>query len=200
MALKMLGIDLKDKHLELWPSKEDEEYVDDFLNTQWLSPNQKLIGINISASPRWLTKSWPAKQMVKLCEELGFKDMRVILTGREMDIPYAESLVNSVKNTKLINACGRTSVNQLACLIRKCGVYISADSSPLHIASSVGTPFIALFGPTDPRRHLPPANNYILIKKDISCSPCYKPECKAKKCMELITAQEVLEAVEKLIK
>jgi len=198
--LKMLGIDLKNNRLELWPSKEDEQYVENFLNTQWLSPNQKLVGINISASPRWLSKSWPEKHILKLCEELGFKDMRVILTGTEKDIPYAESLVNSVKNTKLINACGATTVNQLAGLIKRCAVYISADSSPLHIASSVGTPFVALFGPTDPRRHLPPGNNYVLIKKDIPCSPCYKPECKSKKCLELITPQEVLEAVEKLIK
>ena len=198
--LKMLGVDLKDNRLQLWPSKEDERYVEDFLNTQWLSPNQKLIGINISASPRWFTKSWPAGHMIKLCEELGFRDMRVILTGTQNDIPYADSLVNSVKNTKLINACGRTSINQLACLIKKCLVYISADSSPLHVAASVNTPFVALFGPTDPRRHLPPANNYVLIKKNISCSPCYKGKCKSKKCMELITPQEVLGAIEKLIK
>jgi lipopolysaccharide heptosyltransferase II len=198
--LKMMGIDLKDNRLQLWPSKEDERYIEDFLNTQWLSPNQKLIGINISASPRWLTKSWPAGHIIKLCEELGFRDMRVILTGTQNDIPYADSLVNSVKNTKLINACGRTSINQLACLIKKCSVYISADSSPLHVAASVNTPFVAIFGPTDPRRHLPPANNYVLIKKDIPCSPCYKAKCKSKKCTELITPQEVLGAIEKLIK
>jgi len=198
--LKMLGIDLKDNRLQLWPSKEDEHYVEDFLNTQWLTPAQKLIGINISASPRWLTKSWPAGHIIKLCEELGFRDIRVILTGTQIDIPYAESLVNSVKNTKLINACGRTNINQLACLIKKCSVYISADSSPLHVAASVNTPFVALFGPTDPRRHLFPANNYVLIKKDVPCSPCYKAKCKSKKCVELITPQEVLEAIEKLIK
>ena len=198
--LKMMGIDLKDNRLQLWPSKEDERYIEDFLNTQWLSSNQKLIGINISASPRWLTKSWTAGHIIKLCEELGFRDMRVILTGTQNDIPYADSLVNSVKNTKLINACGRTSINQLACLIKKCSVYISADSSPLHVAASVNTPFVAIFGPTDPRRHLPPANNYVLIKKDIPCSPCYKAKCKSKKCTELITPQEVLGAIEKLIK
>ena len=196
----MLGVDLKDNRLQLWPSKEDERYIEDFLNSQWLSPNQKLIGINISASPRWLTKSWPAGHMIKLCEELGFRYMRVILTGTQNDIPYVDSLVNSVKNTKLINACGRTSINQLACLIKKCSVYISVDSSPLHVASSVNTPFVALFGPTDPRRHLPPGNNYVLIKKDIPCIPCYKAKCKSKKCMELITSQEVLGAIEKLIK
>ncbi|MCK9432059.1 MAG: GT4 family glycosyltransferase PelF, partial [Candidatus Omnitrophica bacterium] len=51
--LKMLGIDLLDNSLELWPSKEDEEKVEEMLNAHWLSQAQKIVGINISASKRW---------------------------------------------------------------------------------------------------------------------------------------------------
>jgi ADP-heptose:LPS heptosyltransferase len=69
----------------------------------------------------------------------------------------------------------------------------------MHIAAAVGTPFIALFGPTDPARHMPPAKDYVLIKKELECSPCYKSKCKSKKCMELITPEEVLGAVDKLL-
>ncbi|MBI5144587.1 MAG: glycosyltransferase family 9 protein, partial [Candidatus Omnitrophica bacterium] len=97
-------------------------------------------------------------------------------------------------------ACAKTTINQLSCLIKKCRVYISSDSAPLHIAAAMGTPFVALFGPTDPRRHLPPAKDYVVIKKELDCSPCYKSKCKTKKCMEMIKPQEVVEAVEKLLK
>jgi len=198
--LKLLGIDLKDAHLEIWPSQEDESYIDELLSKEWLSVNQKLIGFNLSASARWLTKSWPQEHIAKLCEELGYKDMRVVLTGTQADAQAAESLIGLVKNTKLINACGKTTVNQLACLIKKCAAYVSADSSPLHVAAAVNTPFVALFGPTDPRRHMPPANDYVLIKKDLPCSPCYKSKCKKKKCVELITPEEVMQAILKIIK
>jgi len=198
--LKMLGIDLEDPHLELWPTEEDQRYIDDLLNSQWLSTNQRIIGINMGASQRWLTKSWPVVHIVKLCEELGHRDMRAVITGAEKDLAFASELINMVKKIKPINACAKTSVNQLACLIKRCAVFISADSSPLHIAAAVGTPFIALFGPTDPRRHLPAAEDYVVIKKDLSCSPCYKSKCKTKKCMELITPEEVLEAIDKLLK
>lgn len=109
-------------------------------------------------------------------------------------------MLNSAKAPKPINACAKTTVNQLACLIKRCSVYISADSAPLHIAASVKTPFVALFGATDPARHLALAKDFVLIKKDLPCSACYKSECKEIKCMELITPQEVLEAVEKLLK
>ncbi|MCX5710086.1 MAG: GT4 family glycosyltransferase PelF [Candidatus Omnitrophica bacterium] len=165
--LKLLGIDLKDAHLEIWPSHGSRRLC--------LSP-------------------------AKLCEELGYRDMRVVLTGTQADAPAAESLIGMVKNTKLINACGKTTVNQLACLIKKCAAYVSADSSPLHVAAAVNTPFVALFGPTDPRRHMPPANDYVLIKKDLPCSPCYKSKCKKKKCVELITPEEVMQAILKIIK
>lgn len=198
--LEMLGIDLEDPRLELWPTEEDQRYIDDLLSSQWLSAAQKIIGINMGASQRWLTKTWPLVNIVKLCEELGQRDMRPVITGTEKDLASASELMSRVKNIKPINACAKTSVNQLACLIKRCAVFISADSSPLHIAAAVGTPFIALFGPTDPRRHLPAAKNYAVIKKDLSCSPCYKSKCRTKECMELITPQEVLEAIEKLLK
>lgn len=198
--LSMLGIDLEDNHLELWPSEADERYIEELLNAEWLSINQRLIGINISASKRWLTKNWPHRHIIKFCDELGSRDIRVVITGTEKDIDLANTLTAQVKNVKLINACGKTTVNQLACLIKRCAVYISTDSSTLHIAAAMDTPFVALFGPTEPLRHLPPAKNYALIKKDLPCSPCYKSKCKTKKCMELITPEEVLEAVIKLLK
>lgn len=198
--LKMLDIDLKDPHLSLWPQDQDYRYIEEFLNLQWLSPHQKLIGINISASQRWLTKNWPLHHIAKLCDELSHRDMRVIITGTEKDLSDADKLMNMTKNVKPVNAIAKTTINQLACLIKRCAVFVSPDSAPLHIAAALDIPFIALFGPTDPRRHLPPAKDCMVIKKDLSCSPCYKSKCKTIKCMELIKPQEVLEAINKLLK
>ncbi|MDO9573334.1 MAG: lipopolysaccharide heptosyltransferase II [Candidatus Omnitrophota bacterium] len=199
-VLKMLGIDLLDSSLELWPSAEDNLHIEDLLNAQWLPEAQKIVGINISASKRWSTKIWPREYLMRFCVELGLQDIRVVITGTADDLVYANMLISSLKNTKIINACGKTTVNELAVLIKKCNVFISTDSSPLHIASAVGTPFIALFGPTDARRHLPPSKNYIVINKNLECSPCYKTKCRSKRCMTEITPNEVLAALEKLIK
>jgi len=174
--------------------------VDELLNAQWLSEAQKIVGINISASPRWSTKRWPLEYLICLCQELELKDIRVIITGTQNDLGFGNLLVNSLKNTKIINACGKTTINELAVLIKRCHVFVSADSSPLHIASAVGTPFIALFGPTDQRRHLPPGKDYIVINKNLNCSPCYKTKCRSKRCMVEINPAEVLEAIGKLLK
>ena len=197
--LKLLGIDLKNPALELWPRPEDEEYIDEFLKSQWLSANQKLIGINMSASSRWATKSWPFHHLVKLCEALGQRAMRLVITGTEKDACEAGGIHAVIKSTKPIIACGKTTVNQLSCLIKRCSVYVCTDSAPLHIAAAMKVPFVALFGATDPRRHLPPVKNGIVIRKDLECAPCYKPQCRHKQCMDLITPEEVLEAIDKLL-
>ncbi len=197
--LKMLDIDLENPKLELWPTQEDRNYIDEFLKSEWLSANQVLIGINISASVGWPSKNWPLQHIVKVCDELSRREMRVVITGTEKDFTQANLLINSLKNIKIINACGKTTINQLACLIKKCAVFISPDSAPLHVAASQGVPFIALFGATDHRRHLPPVKECVVIKKDLACSPCYKSKCKTGKCMELIKPEEVLEVIDKLL-
>ena len=196
---KLLGIELRNPHLELFPTPQDDASVEEFLKSQWMAANQKLVGMNISASLRWESKVWPSEHMVRLFEELGRRDIRVVITGTENDRSLAATLCQSVKNLKIIDACGKFSINQLACLIKRCAVYISGDSAPLHVAACVDTPFVALFGPTSPERHVPPAKYYALVRRNLACSPCYKSKCSHRKCMKLITPEEVLQAIEQLL-
>lgn len=191
-VLKLLGVELQEPRLELWPSEQDMSYVNDLLASHWLSVNQKLIGLNLHASPRWRTKVWPLEYAAKLCEDFLKHDVRVVITGTKEDVPYAESLIHMVKTNKPIIMCGKTSINQLACLIKRCAVFISSDSAPLHIAAAMQTPFVALFGPTDSRRHMPAAEKFVVLKKDLACAPCYKAKCKTNACMVLIKPEEVL--------
>ncbi len=90
---------------------------------------------------------------------------------------------------------------KLATLLKRCRFLVTSDSAPLHVAASVGTACIALFGPTDPARHLPPSEKLIVIRKDLKCSPCYKPNCrKGLICMKKITIDDILTAAEQYIK
>jgi len=73
----------------------------------------------------------------------------------------------SVQSKPLI-AAGRTSILELASLIKRFKVYLTPDSAPMHIAASMGTPCIALFGPTDPQRHVVPSGACIVITRRAS--------------------------------
>jgi lipopolysaccharide heptosyltransferase II len=199
-VLKSAGIKPIDKQLELWPSPSDSERIDALLQEHWIKPTQSLVGINVRASARWASKNWPPKRIAELCDRLAKEfNMRVVLTGTKEDSPFIEKRRNMTASKPIV-AAGRTGIMELASLVKRCKLYVTPDSAPMHIASAIGTPFVALFGPTDPVRHVAPSKNYIVIKKDLKCSPCYSPSCsKGYKCMSGIEVEEVFAAVKNLL-
>lgn len=193
-VLNVLGIELKDSMPEVWPKDDDFKAVDDFFSKQWIINGQRLVGINIGGSKRWQTKRWPHDKLTQLCDQLAKDGFRVVLTGAKNDIDLA-GIVTAATKLKPINAVGKTSLNELAALIKRCAVFISADSAPMHIAAAAGVPVVAIFGPTDPDRHRPAAENITIITKKLKCSPCYKAKCNNMKCIKQIDVKEILEAV-----
>ena len=199
-VLKLAGLKPVDKNLELWSTPSDAEKIDALFQDNWVKPSQNIIGINARASSRWNSKNWPPKRIAELCDKLAKEfNMRVILTGTKEDVSFIKK-IRDLTSSKPIIAAGRTTVAELASLIKKCKVYITSDSAPMHIASAMSTPFIALFGPTDPLRHIAPSKNHVVIKKDLKCSPCYSPNCsRGFKCMSGIEAEEVFRAVKNIL-
>jgi len=199
--LKMLGVDYDpDLRLELCPSSKDEAYVQELLDSEWLSGPHDFVGLNISASQEWPTKNWPLEHMVKLCDILGHKNIRVILTGEDKDKALSRKLIARAR-AKPASFVGKTTILQLAALIKCCRVYISPDSAPLHVAAGMQVPVIAFFGPTDARRHMPPTDKSVILHKPMKCSPCYSGICKIKThaCMNDIPPEEVAKKVMQFI-
>jgi len=197
--LSLLGIEKLDPHLELWPQPKDEAYIEGLLQQEWLAGNESLIGVNLGGSPRWETKRWPVAYMAELCDRLAQDKIRVVLTGTERERDLAQKLLSRV-SAKPIVAIGRTNLTQLASLIRRCRAFVTVDSAPLHLAASVNTPVIALFGPTDPKRHFPPTEKGIVLNKKVKCHPCYRRRCPIGLiCMTQITPQEVYREVKRWV-
>ena len=188
----------------LFPITEQEsEYADNLIKESWAGKKQKIIGINFGASGRWQTKRWPLENIARVSDLLAGGNMRVFISGTREDSAQAKKII-MLSKSKPFDITGRTSIMQLTAFIKRCDVFISSDSAPMHIASLCKVPFIALFGPTDPGRHsqhsLPESSsNSQLIYKKIKCSPCYKPSCRHMSCMKSITAEEIFAAVKKIL-
>lgn len=180
------------KRLEMWPGKEDILYVENLLKEEWVGDTHTLVGFNIGSS--WKTKRWPLKCFAKLSDMLASEDIRIVVMASKNQQSLAGDFVK-MTHSRVINAAGKTTLMQLAALIKRCKVLVTGDSSPMHIASSMGTNFIALFGATDPVRHYEPTDKGVIIKKELSCSPCYKSDCKDMRCMEKISVDEVFKKV-----
>jgi lipopolysaccharide heptosyltransferase II len=205
--LASLGIQGASTHLELWPGPSAEGRVDHLLQDAWMADNQPLVAIHPGGNSRWLSKRWPAERYAQLIDRMASAaHVRVVLTGSAEERPLSRQIYRMVK-VKPVLAVGLTSLEELAALLRRCQVLVSGDTAPLHMAAAVGTPFVALFGSTDPVRHLPPvpAGQVRLLKVNLPCSPCYHRVCYRlgsghMECMRSISVEEVLEAVLSLLK
>ena len=188
--LKQLGVDTPAPEVDLMITDEEASYAENILSQEWVSKNQVLIGINCGASQKWQSKRWDIGNIARLCDLLAQKKIRVVITGTRDDEADAREIVGMARS-KPINAVGKTGIMQLAAIIRRCRVFISSDSAPMHMAAFLGVPYVAIFGPTDHKRHLEPSGNYRVIHKKLRCTPCYKPRCHHRKCMERISPEEV---------
>lgn len=202
-TLRLAGVKPAEKVLELWPSTYDDAQVDAFLTANWIKPGQDLVGIQVRASSRWYSKNWPPSSIAHLCDRLA-RELRVraVLTGAKEDAAVAAHIMKLTRS-KPINAVGRTDLLELASLLRRFKVFITPDSAPLHVACAMKVPFIALFGPTDPRRHLVPSSSGEVLcrKEEFPCCPCYKPVCpRTATCMKRISVDDVFAAVKRQVR
>jgi len=197
--LKLAGIDTQPPKINITVTDEEAAYADNMLSEEWVGKHQILVGLNCGSSKKWQTKRWGLAKCAKLCDILAQKRIRVVITGTKDDEEDAATIL-SMARSKPINATGRTTIMQLAAIVQKCRVFISSDSAPMHLAAYLGIPYVAIFGPTDYKRHLQPAGRYSLIYKRLKCAPCYKPRCHHKRCMERISPEEVATAVKNLLR
>ena len=100
----------------------------------------------------------------------------------------------SLIDSDAISTFNNLPLNQLAAVLKKCSLYLGSDSGITHLAAAVGTPVVALFGPTDPRVWSPRGDNVSIVYKAPECSPCSREGmrgCIHTKCLEGITVEEV---------
>ena len=178
-----------DEKLEFWGMDQSDE---GFANVM-TDHDGPVVGINPGTT--WPSKRWPLERFAAVADILSQRfGARVLLTGGPGDIPLGDKIMKQVSSEPM-NLIGRTTLWQLGALIKGCDLYISCDSGPMHISAAVGTPTIAIFGPTDPVRHGPLGERHMVVKRALQCSPCYERECKSCDCMKAVLVDDVIAAI-----
>ncbi|MDA8168829.1 MAG: lipopolysaccharide heptosyltransferase II [Nitrospiraceae bacterium] len=140
------------------------------------------------------SKRWPPSKFRELAglviNGLGGS---VAVFGSQKEAPIAGEIVEGLDPSRAVSFAGRTNLRELAALVSECDALVSNDSGTMHIGYAVGTPVVALFGSTSPELTGPPEDGNVVVKKALSCAPCFKRECPGKDtaCMEGIGAEEV---------
>ncbi len=177
----------------------DKERQDVYLllkQHQW-NKGDRFIAINPMA--KWDTKLWVPQKFAELADQIVKKHkITVVFTGSQTDRKAVQE-ITSLMQEQGIDLSGKTDLLTLAALYEKTVCLISTDTGPMHMAAAMGTPVIALFGPTAPWRTGPFGNGHTIIRTGIPCSPCFKRKCAQLDCMKEIEAEKVLNAVSKII-
>jgi heptosyltransferase-2 len=163
-----------------------------------LSGHRLWIGINPGAAygsaKRWLPERF-AEVAYTLARNL---DAGILITGGPGEADIGRD-IESALQAPCLNLAGKTSVRQLMAVIALCGLFVTNDSGPMHVAAAFGVPLVALFGSTDPTTTSPLSDNVRIVRKPVPCAPCLKRRCPTDHaCMESLTAADVLAAVESL--
>lgn len=191
--LHHLGSDIDEKEFLIPVQEENRNRVINLLTINNIDRKERFVAVNPVAF--WETKLWEDDKFARLCDRIAENlKAKVILTGNRSD-----GIIKNIQSLMLqpsVNLGGQTTLRDLAYLYSLSSVVITTDSGPMHISASMGTPVVALFGPTDPLRTGPYGRGHMVIRKEMSCSPCFLKKCNSKKCMEEITVEEVFQAVE----
>jgi lipopolysaccharide heptosyltransferase II len=146
------------------------------------------------------SRRWGADRFAALANLLAGAGRRVVLVGGPGDREIAAAVVRA--QPAVLDLCGRTTLAEAAAIMKKARVVVCNDSGLLHLADAVGARIVAIFGPTHPeeKKSLTVGNVAVWKGEQLDCAPCYRdgafPDCRHRRCMELITPQEIFRLTE----
>lgn len=197
---RRLGIDTPDRATELSVPASADERIDDILVKEGMIVKPV---IAVAPGARWDTKRWPAEYFVRFIGEMVKRGIGIILIGGEEETTLNADIAARYPGT--LNLTGSLSILETGAALKRCDCLVTNDSAPLHIAEAVGTPVIAVFGPTVREfgyyPHLPRS---VALDVDLACRPCSRNGSRpcplgTKECLVMIQPERVIAAAENLI-
>lgn len=196
---------------ELFPSKEDEKYIANILDSEHsihsMHSTHSTGSIVLAPCSKWYTKQLTKSKSAEIIRSLNKAGFTVILIGGKDDKVYCDDLEKELSGSRLVNLCGKLTPLQSKAVIEKSECMISVDSAAAHIGASTGTPVVQIYGSTVPVFGFYPltSKNVIIENRTLSCRPCTnhgRNSCPLKhfKCIDELDALSIVKAAESLIK
>lgn len=162
----------------LFPSAADHASVDALLARHKVHRGESIVAL--APGSVWATKRWPTFDLLAalLPRDDLLRTSRLVVIGAAGDAPLAQDIlaaINQLNRVPAIDATGQLSLLGSAALLSRAQVLVTNDSAPLHLASAMNTPTVALFGPTVPAFGFGPlAERWVVAEQDgLACRPCH---------------------------
>ncbi len=193
-----LALDYRGERYRLQPSEEDRKSANEVLGKKLeemgLDLNLPTIGLNIGAGRVFAHKNWPTERFAELIA--ARPDMTFVLLGGPAESRAMEELAQA---PNAVNTGFGNPLLTFAAIVHRCWVVLTGDTLGLHVAQAVGTPVVALFGPTCPQEIdlYDPGEKLVT---SLECAPCYRRSCDVSpSCVEMIGTDQVLAALKRVL-
>ena len=198
--LPTLGITFEESAPALYTSEEEDTHAAGILRQHGIGSADSLIGLN-PGSVYGTAKQWSFRRYAAVADRLGAATgAKIVVFGGPGEEGLGACIAQAMRMSPIVLS-GRTSVRELMALLKRCQVLVSNDTGPMHVASALGVPVVAIFGPTDPMATAPVSTNYALVTTQVGCSPCLLRACPIDHaCMNGIEEHEVYGTVMALLK
>ncbi|WJY14995.1 putative lipopolysaccharide heptosyltransferase III [Pectobacteriaceae bacterium CE90] len=199
-TLRVLGIqpEGEERRLQLIPGDEADHELEQKLRAQQWQGQSFIV---VHPTSRWLFKCWKSSAMAATINTLCERGHTIVLSASPADNEMA--MIADIKSQltyPVLDLSGQLSLKQLASLIGKAQLLLGVDSVPMHIASAMQTPVVALFGPSGDTEWAPWMTvNRVVVSDHHPCRPCGKDGCggsKVSDCLQQIGVQQVLLAID----
>lgn len=196
--LQALGVKVTDRTPRLYVTEEEIVKAQSLLKKQGITPQHILVGVNPGAA-FGSAKCWLPNRFREVTQRLLENPLvRVVYFGDVNGAPLVNDICMGMPE-RVVNLAGKTSIRELMTMIKLCHAFLTNDSGPMHIASALGTPLVALFGSTSDVK-TGPFGNSTVIHHHVECSPCYRRECPRDfECMKGIDVDSVYQAMNAII-
>lgn len=182
----------------LRPPGSDAE-AEKLLSKSGLPPHAPVIGITPGAT-YGTAKRWPVERFAEAADRLANRFGTVALLFGSSGEASLTGAIRSRMRGAVIDFGGRTTLPELAGLLGRCALLLTNDTGSMHLASALGVPCVAVFGPTDPRRTGPLGSRHQVLHDPPTCSPCRYRDCPIDhRCMQGLDVERVVAAAEALL-
>jgi len=199
--VRFLGAGAGKFEWDMYLTTEERNSGKALLTTQGIADSDAVVGIHPGG--RKGLKCWSARKYAEVSDWIISKyNAKVIFTGSGEEIKLIEDIMGKM-SAKAVSLAGKTDLRILASLLERFNLFICNDSAPLHIASAIKTPTVAIFGPSKSNETGPYGNIHRVVEKDFPCRyTCDEDVCLNKinnECMNAITPEDLFNAVKDIM-
>ena len=157
--------------------------------------------IHVHPASRWRFKCWSAEKNAELIDRLTAEGHRVVITAAPDESAFIGEILGMARS-KPLSLAGKLSIKQLGALTARARLFVGVDSMPMHLAAAMGTPALALFGPSGEHQWGPWGGGHRVVSSTHPCRPCGQDGCgggKLSECLTLLPVDAVHAAARELL-